>query len=163
MNYNVKIDLMKLRGARVARVRIAGQWKRCICIPVEENAGPVEVTDDACYLSLAAFELKTPKDGQTHLVKVALPRQHLYGMSIDGIRAVPYIGNMRPWEKPQGSPVVRGRCMSCRWSEGAQYSNGSNFIRCNHPGADFNTTRDIRYQSECPKNESEINPKPNNQ
>ena len=151
MNYNVKIDLMKLRGARIEELG----GRRCVCVPLDENSGPLEEDGGACILSLAAFELRIPKNGQTHLLKVALQRDQLFGMSADGRRSIPYIGNMIPWEKPAGSSVVRGRCMCCSFSEGARYAMGGNFVRCNHPGADWRTTRDIRYMASCPKKQSE--------
>lgn len=100
MNYNIQIDLMKLRNVTVEEMIVGGKPRRCACIPLEDNAGPIRFDGESCYLALAAFELPNPKRGQTHFVKPLLPRTQVFGMSYEAVRAIPYLGNMRPWDKP---------------------------------------------------------------
>lgn len=145
-NYNITIDLMKLHGASIEEVKIGRRVQRCVCIPLEPNAGPMEESGSSCFLSLAAFELATKLHGQSHFVKIALPRRLIFGMDASGIKNIPYIGNMRPWAKFNPE-----RCKCCSFAEAASYSNGAAFTRCSHPLADMTTTRDIRILKRCPK------------
>ena len=144
MNYNIKLDLTKLLGAKVVTDPEAGEG---VFIPA---GGPVEVAGDSgCYLSLVAFELKYDLDGQTHLVKPWLSKEQAFGMSPKALHSIPYIGNMRPWDR--GARTPGAGCRSCRWAEQARYSSGVSFIRCNHPLADWNSTRDVRHTASCPE------------
>lgn len=146
MNYNIRIDLMKLRNVEVEEVSVGGRSRPCVCIPLEDNAGPVKLDGGSCYLSLTAFELKDPNRGQSHFLKINLPSEMLFGMTRAGILALPYIGNMRPWAKP-----ATDRCKICPFSSAARYSSGGYFTRCEHPDADMCSTRDVARMKECPR------------
>lgn len=146
MNYNIKLELTKLRGAKVVSDPEAGEG---VFIP---SGGPVEVSEDGrCSLSLVAFELKYDYEGQTHLVKPWLSKSQAFGMTQKALQAIPYVGNMRPWDRASRTPGPG--CRSCRWAEDARYSSGVSFVRCNHPLADWNSTRDVRHTSTCPEKE----------
>lgn len=150
MNYNIKLDLTKLIGAKVVSDPQAGEG---IFIPA---GGPVEVSDGGtrCTLSLVAFELKYDDQGHSHLVKPWLSRNQAFGMTTKALMSIPYVGNMRSWDRSSNTPGPG--CRSCRWAEEAKYTSGVSFIRCNHPQADWGTTRDVRHSSTCPeKNENQ--------
>lgn len=147
MNYNIQIDLLKLRNAKVEDMIAGGRSRLCVCIPLEDNVGPIKYDGTSCYLSLAAFELPEPKNGQTHFVKPLLPRSQVFGMSTAAVRAIPYVGNMKPWDKP--SPQLD--CGLCTYSAAAKYASGGYYRRCTHPLVNKNTTGDVRYMDECPK------------
>ena len=142
MNYNIKIDLTKLFGAKLVTDPDAGEG---VFIPA---GGPVEISGERCSLSLVGFELKFECDGQTHLLKPWLSRSQAFGMTQRALQAIPYVGHMKPWDKSAQTPGPG--CKSCRWAEEARYTSGAQFLRCNHPGADWNSTRDIRHMSACP-------------
>ena len=139
MNYNIKIDLMRLFGAKLTEDPTAGAG---VFIPI---GGPL---DDQGALSLTAFELKESYDGQSHFIKPWLPKSQLFGMSTEALRQIPYIGHCRPWDRSGNTPG--SGCKSCRWARMGKYTTGASYTRCDHPGADWNTTRDIRQASCCP-------------
>lgn len=142
MNYNLKIELTKLFGAKIVSDQDAGEG---IFIPA---GGPVEISDGRCSLSLTAFELKYEYEGQTHLMKPWLSKTQAFGMTQKALQSIPYVGHMRPWDKSAQTPGPG--CKTCRWAQEARYASGVNFLRCNHPNADWNSTRDTRHISACP-------------
>lgn len=127
-NYNIQVDLMKLAGARLE--------DGCICLPCQED-GPVVSNGGSCFLKLTAFEMAQKREGMSHLIKPSLSVDQKSGIGTFGLRAMQYIGNMRPWERP-----LDKRPLICGYSETAQYAAGNFFVRCNHPAADMRTTRD---------------------
>jgi len=142
MNYNLKIDLTKLFGAKIVSDPDAGEG---VFIPA---GGPVEISDGRCSLSLTAFELKFEYEGQTHLMKPWLSKSQAFGMTQKALQSIPYVGYMKPWDK--SAQVPGPGCKTCRWSQIAKYASGASFVRCNHPNADWNSTRDIRHITVCP-------------
>ncbi len=142
MNYNLKIELTKLYGAKIVSDPDAGEG---VFIPA---GGPVEISDGRCSLSLTAFELKYEYEGQTHLMKPWLSKSQAFGMTQKALQSIPYVGHMRPWDKSAQTPGPG--CKTCRWVQEARYASGVNFLRCNHPNADWNSTRDTRHISACP-------------
>lgn len=145
MNYNIKMDLLKLRGARIE--------DGCVLIPLVENAGCLEVSGVSCYLSLAAFELREQTNGQSHLVKPSLSRAQLRRLSPVERMELPYVGNMKPWLKDTSEAGMKAdvtKCRICPWGQLLTYASGALSIRCTHPGAPQNTTSDVHYIS-CPK------------
>ena len=142
MNYNLKIDLTKLRGAKVVTDPDAGEG---VFIPA---GGPVEIVDGRGCLSLTAFSLKEEYDGQTHLMKPWLSKNQAFGMTKRALAEIPYVGYMKPWDRSVKVPGPG--CKTCRWAEVANYASGAAFTRCNHPDADWRTTRDTRHISSCP-------------
>jgi hypothetical protein len=142
MNYNIKIDLTKLFGAKLVTDPAAGEG---IFIPA---GGPVEIDGERCCLSLTAFELKFEYEGQTHLLKPWLSKTQAFGMTRQQLEAIPYVGHIRPWDRSSQTPGPG--CKTCRWSNDAQYASGARFVRCNHPNADWRSTRDTRHIDACP-------------
>lgn len=147
MNYNIKIDLTKLRGAKLVTDPEAGEG---IFIPA---GGPVEIEDGRGSLSLVAFGLKYEYEGQTHLLKPWLSKSQAFGMTRTALESIPYVGHIRPWDKV--AQVPGPGCRSCRWSQEAKYASGVAFIRCCNPGADWRTTRDIRNIDTCPDRQTQ--------
>ena len=135
-NYNIQVDLMKLAGARLE--------DGCICLPCQED-GPVVANGKSCFLKLTAFEMAQRREGMSHLIKPSLTVDQKSGIGLYGLRAMQYIGNMRPWDRPIDSK----RPSICGYSETAQYAAGNFFLRCTHPAADARTTRDCS-KIECP-------------
>ncbi len=139
-NYNIQVDLMKIAGTRIENGRV--------CIPFREG-GPVQVQGDACFLKLTAFEIPA-KDGMSHLVKPSLSAEQKSGISESDLRAVQYIGRMRPWLKPQTAIRPSRNPKACEYAMAARYASGGLFTRCTHPKADASGTRDCS-RIECPK------------
>ena len=117
-NYNVEIDLLKVKGARVADVKGNTRVRRCICIPIDNAVGTVtdsyftrdqvtgervEVRKKGVSLNLTAFELASKERGQSHLLKPSLSKETYESLTEEQRRMVPWIGNLKPWERPDGA------------------------------------------------------------
>ncbi len=108
-NYNLKLDALKLKGARVID---NPDGSRGLYIPINNRIGTVTdgyfVTDKktgvkkekaskSVYINLTAFELHEPKFGQTHFLKPAFNKGVMEGLTEEQLRLVPFVGNLKPW------------------------------------------------------------------
>ena len=98
MNYSISINLMKLKAA-IADV----SGKKCIIIPIADNRlyASYDQTTNAIksvYLSLNAWETKESKYGDSHSLKQQLSIEERKRMTEDELRALPFLGSMKPKE-----------------------------------------------------------------
>lgn len=107
---------MKLDGAKVQDIQGRTQTRRCVCVPIDNQVGTVtdayfvrmgdgklqEVKLKGVLLHLTAFELRSKDKGQSHLVKPSFSREMYERMTEEEVRKVPWIGNVKPWSKPEG-------------------------------------------------------------
>lgn len=107
MNYSIKIDLKKFRNAGMLTIPGKTGKKRCICIPVEDNAEIFE-GKKGVYVSLTAVEMKEPGQyGDTHILKGNQPEETYKAMSEEERKSQPILGQMKPFErKPGPAPEV---------------------------------------------------------
>ena len=105
-NYNIEVDILKLRGAKIADVRGNRETRRCVCIPIDDVAGTVVCAsgEESCLLKLTAFALRVPVDGKTHRLKPAFGKETLDRMTDEQIRQVPFVGTMRQWSRGERVP-----------------------------------------------------------
>lgn len=109
-NYNLRLALTKIKGAKVMDVEGKTCTKRCIVIPIDNNEGTVVDSYEGkyegiltwkplsdVYLNLSAFEFKEKRYGQSHGLKVQFSKRRLESMSEEELRSMPFIGNMKPW------------------------------------------------------------------
>jgi len=87
---NLKIDLLKLKSVT--------QWSKgktgpveCIVIPIDANN--IYRGKSGLYLDMTAFELREPKDNQTHLIKQSLPKEVFDTLTEEEKKAIPILGN----------------------------------------------------------------------
>ena len=114
MNYDIKIDLLKLKGAKIMEIQGARETRRCVVIPIDNEIGtiadayttrdkqtglPTERCLNSCYLSLSAFELArgTNSYGQSHYIKPKLAREKMEMLSPEQIKLIHFLGHLRPW------------------------------------------------------------------
>lgn len=117
-NYNIEIDLLKLKGAKVADVQGKTQTKKCVCVPIDNSTGTVtdayitrdqetgkrvEVKKKGVRLNLIAYEMQRKERGQSHLVKPSLSKEAMEQLPEDQARLIPWIGNMKPWNNDVGN------------------------------------------------------------
>lgn len=113
-NYNLKIALDKLKGAKVMDIEGKTSTRRCIVIPIDNEEGtvvdayeskidglPTMKALDNVQLHLTAFEFKEKRYGQTHGLKASFSRKRMEKMREDELRNMPFIGNMKPWTLQQ--------------------------------------------------------------
>ena len=94
MNYSIKIDLLKVKNAFVRNITGKESTKRCIIIPIDGNVDLFE-GEKGVYLNVTAFELREPKDYQSHLLKVSLPKEAFAAMSDEEKKNQPILGGMK--------------------------------------------------------------------
>lgn len=107
-NYNIRVDLLKLKNAGCAFVTgKSGVKKQCLIIPIEDSR--LFLGSKGCYLDLNAWENRDGQPsqyGDTHSLKQALPKLTLDNMSEEERKEMPYLGNMRPKEPQQAQPMA---------------------------------------------------------
>lgn len=80
-----------------------GNPVKCIVIPIEKNH-LYEGKEGNIYLDIIAFDLKDPKDNQTHLVKQSLPKEVRDAMSEQERNDQPIIGSLNADIGPKEEP-----------------------------------------------------------
>lgn len=110
MNYNLRIALTKIKGAKVMDIEGKTCTKRCVVIPIDSEEGTVQDSYEGkidglpttkylsdVMLNLTAFEFKEKKYGQSHGIKASFSRKKLERTSEEELKAMPFVGNMKPW------------------------------------------------------------------
>ena len=102
-NFSGKLNLLKLKNSAVVSIKGRTGEKKCVIIPIEYNHLFVSADEKnkakGVYMDFIAWENKTPlKSGDTHGLKQSLPKEVLDKMSDDDKKAMPFIGNMKPYE-----------------------------------------------------------------
>ena len=109
-NYNLRIALTKIKGAKVMEIEGKTCTKKCVVIPIDNEEGTVQ----DCYeskidgmpttkplndvqLNLTAFEFAEKKYGQTHGLKASFSRKRMERMTEEELRSMPFVGNLKPW------------------------------------------------------------------
>ena len=98
MNFNVSINLLKLKAAIMA-VQGKEKVKKCLVIPIEDNDLYSRVSEDgkvSVYLSLSCWENRQSKYGDTHLVKQSHSKEWNDSHSEEERQGEPILGNARP-------------------------------------------------------------------
>ena len=109
-NYNLRIALTKLKGAKVMEIEGRTCKKLCVVIPIDNEEGtvvdsyegkidglPTTKPLDDVQLNLTAFEFKEKRFGQTHGIKAAFSKERLKRMREEDLRNMPFVGNLKPW------------------------------------------------------------------
>lgn len=93
-NYAIRINLSRLNGAFLTILKGKTASKTCLCIPVEENH--VFQGEQGCYLSLAAIQSNSSKFGDSHILRLNMPKEEYEKLTDEQRAARPIVGNMRP-------------------------------------------------------------------
>lgn len=109
-NYNLRIALTKLKGAKVMEIEGKTCKKLCVVIPIDNEEGTVQDSYegkidglptlkplDDVQLNLTAFEFREKRFGQTHGIKASFSKKRLQSLKEEDLRAMPFVGNMKPW------------------------------------------------------------------
>jgi len=125
MNYNIKINIEDLPGARVMDISVGeGRTVTCACIPVDNFKGfcanayldsrnelkPTKKTT----LNFSVFELSESRYGDSHCLRPALSRDAMMQMPEESVKRHERIcGYMRPFsQKGASSPGVQPAAVS---------------------------------------------------
>ena len=108
MNYNLKIDLSKIKGAEVRQLTTwNGNLMDYICIPIQNVYGTVQnaLVDEngkkvkdfkGVYLNVEAIETRKQDNG-THILLPSVSRLMLEQLTEQQLRKRPILGNLVPW------------------------------------------------------------------
>lgn len=112
MNYSVRLNLLKLEGAGVMKIQGKTATKNCIVIPIDSNGIYLSVDEKmkakSAYLDLNVWENREPsKFGDTHAIKVSLPKEMREAMSDEDLSKMQYVGNMRPMLKQSQDEIQK--------------------------------------------------------
>lgn len=94
MNYNGKIDLLKLQGASINELNYSTGVKKCIVIPIYD-AGLVE-GKKGVYLDFKIYKREAESYGETHTIKQSVGGERYKYMSEDERNAIPFLGGLKP-------------------------------------------------------------------
>jgi hypothetical protein len=98
-NFSIKLNLSLLTGAFVTDLKGKYSTKRCLCIPIDE--ANLFQGQKGCYVDLTAIEVQNSQYGDTHCVKQNLPSDVYSKMTEGERRAMPILGNVKPFKKPE--------------------------------------------------------------
>lgn len=95
MNYSIKQNLLKIRGAFSANIQGKTATKPCLCIPYDSP--DLYVGDKGIYFDAVAFESRqTMQSGSTHFIKASLSKADREAMTEEQRDALPIIGSLTP-------------------------------------------------------------------
>ena len=102
-NFSGKINLLKLKNSAVVSINGKTGAKKCVVIPIEDNHLFVSADENnkakSVYVDFIAWENRIPlQSGDTHGLKQSLPKEAREKMSDEGLKSIPFIGNMKPYE-----------------------------------------------------------------
>ena len=105
------MNLLKFKNACIVTVQGKIQAKRGVFIPVDDNNLFISADEDlkpkGAYLDFMAWENQQPgKYGDTHSLRQSLAKEVRDRMTEDELKAVPYFGNMKPYEATNAAQTV---------------------------------------------------------
>lgn len=112
-NFQVKQNLLRFNGAFVMNIKGKTSAKQCVCIPILDNHIYVSADDNmkakGAYVDINANQYEDGKSqyGDTHFLRLAVPKDIREKMSDEEKKAIPYLGNMKPsqYQAPQSAEV----------------------------------------------------------
>lgn len=118
-NYNIKIELDKLPGAKIMDIKGETKTRRCVVIPIDNERGTVVdeytkfdhksggvTTKPLAHVQLlvTAYESGNQSYGSTHYLKPQVSKEFFERMSEEQVRNLPFIGSLLPWGKTAAQP-----------------------------------------------------------
>ena len=96
-NFSIKADLLKIKGAAIINLKGKTATKRCLVIPVDDSG--LFVGEKGVYLNMTAVEMREPRYGDTHCVKINIDRDAYNALSEEERRNIPILGGMHELEQ----------------------------------------------------------------
>lgn len=93
-NFNIKLDLSKVKGAFVSDIKGKTATKKCLCLPIEESN--LYQGNKGIYISLSAFEMQEARYNDTHFIKQSISKEEYEKLTDEERKATAILGGMRP-------------------------------------------------------------------
>lgn len=107
-NYQEKLNLLKFNKAFTMPIKgKTGIIKQCVCIPIEDNHLFVSADENlkakAVYADINVNQYENGKSqyGDTHYLRLSVPKEVREKMTEEEKKAIPYLGNMKPSQLQQ--------------------------------------------------------------
>lgn len=112
-NFNIKIELDRIPGAKIMDIKGDVATRRCIVIPIDNERGTVideykkfdpglgAMTSkplEHVQLLATAYESANQNFGSSHYIKPQVSREYFERMSETQVRGLPFIGSLQPWK-----------------------------------------------------------------
>lgn len=101
-NFQAKLNLLKFNKAFTMPIKGRNSVKQCVCIPIEDNylfvSADEHLKAKAIYadLNVNPYENGKSQYGDTHYLRLSVPKDIRDKMTEDEKKLIPYIGNMKP-------------------------------------------------------------------
>lgn len=105
-NYSGKHNLLRFKNACVLSIKGKTESKKCLVIPIEDNHLFMSMDVDSgkpkgVFVDFMAWKNEEPdKYGNTHTFRQSLPKEVREKMTEEEKKAIPFFGNMKPYEQP---------------------------------------------------------------
>ncbi len=116
-NYSIKADLLKVKGAALINLKGKIATKQCLVIPVEGSG--LFVGEKGVYLNMTAVEMRDPRYGDTHCVKISLDKDAYNALSEEERKAIPILGGLHEIER-QSQAMTAARTIDMAASSDAE-------------------------------------------
>lgn len=119
-NFNLKLDLSKLKNTCVKNLKASSGEIKCLIIPVDDNNLFISEKTGSIYLDCTCTELQTPKYDQTHFIKRRYTKEQYYQMDAEDRKNIPILGNLSPqkeWNNNNNNNNNQGNYQSQQRSE----------------------------------------------
>ena len=106
-NFQQKLNLLKFNNAFTMPIKGKTSVKQCVCIPIDDNYLFVSADDSknakAIYADINANQYEGGKSqyGDTHYLRLNVPKEVREKMTEEEKKAIPYLGNMKVSQIPQ--------------------------------------------------------------
>ena len=94
MNYNIKINLLKLKDVVFSNVKIGEEKKQALVIPIKDNH--FYIGNKGVYLNICAYENKEVRYNETHYLKIQIAREDWEKMTEEEKKKCEIIGIVSP-------------------------------------------------------------------
>ena len=115
-NFQAKLNLLKFNKAFTMTIRGKEAVKQCVCIPIEDNYLFVSADEHLkatiyADINVNPYENGKSQYGDTHYLRLSVPKEVRDKMTEEQKKAIPFLGNMKPSPLQQAQsaePPVNG-------------------------------------------------------
>ena len=108
--FSGKMNFLKFKNACIISIKGRTGSKKGVFIPIDDNGIFISTNEEnkakGAYIDFIAFQSQNSKYGDSHGLKLSLPKEMREKMSESELKSIPFFGNMKPFEKVNKAEVV---------------------------------------------------------